>query len=104
MRTTRAALEALGLKADTLRHGIEREVFLCELASNAMALLRTGKGRPDLSSLLSAREVARLAIERWVLPRSERRLNYKSWTSDHLISLLGNARARAPVKQLSPQS
>jgi hypothetical protein len=31
MRTTRAALHALGFKDDMLRHGIQREVFICEL-------------------------------------------------------------------------
>jgi hypothetical protein len=29
MRTTRAALEALGFEDDMLRHGIQREVFIC---------------------------------------------------------------------------
>src|ERR1035437_3764083 len=49
MRSTRAALEALGFKDDILRHGIQREVFLCQFADNAAKLLRTGKGKPDLS-------------------------------------------------------
>lgn len=92
LRTTRAALDALGFKADLLRHGIQREVFICNLAANATKLLRTGKGRPDLSSLLSAREVAELAVERWILPRSQRRPEYRSWTSDDLLQLLGNHR------------
>lgn len=92
LRTTRAALEALGFKDDLLRHGIQREVFICNLAANAPKLLRTGKGRPDLSSLLSAREVAELAVERWILPRSHRRPEFRSWTSDDLLQLLGNHR------------
>lgn len=90
LRTTRAALEALGFKDDLLRHGIQREVFICNLAANAMELLRTGKGQPNVSSLLSAREVAELAVERWMLPRSQRRPEYRSWTSDDLLQLLGN--------------
>ena len=92
LRTTRAALEALGFKDDLLRHGIQREVFICNLATNAAKLLRTGKGHPDLSSLLSAREVAELALERWILPRSQRRPEYRSWTRDDLLHLLGNHR------------
>ena len=32
-------------------YGIQREVFFCSLANNATRLLRTGRGRPDLSSL-----------------------------------------------------
>src|ERR1017187_4988005 len=51
MRTTRVPLQALGFKNDMLRHGIQREVFLCELANNALKLLHRGRGRPDLSSL-----------------------------------------------------
>jgi hypothetical protein len=51
----------LGFSDDLLRHGIEREVFLAQLADNALQLLRTGKGKPDLSSLLSADDVSRLA-------------------------------------------
>ena len=90
LRTTRAALGALGFKDHLLRHGIQREVFISLLASNAAKLLRTGKGRPDLSSLLSVSEVAQMALERWILPRSERRSEYRNWTSDDLIQLFGN--------------
>ncbi len=90
LRTRRAALVALGFKGNMLRHGIQREVFISALAVNATKLLRTGKGRPDLSSLLSAREVARLAVERWMLPRSQRRPEYRNWTANDLINLFGN--------------
>jgi hypothetical protein len=89
MRSTRAALEALGFKDDLLRHGIQREVFLCQLADNAGKLLRTGKGKPDLSSLLSAEEVAGLAIERWMLPRSVRRPDFKFWKRGAIEALIG---------------
>jgi Domain of unknown function (DUF4338) len=100
MRATRVALQALGFNDETLRHGIQREVFVSQLASNAMALLRSGKGRPNLSSLLSAHEVGQLAIERWMLPRSERRPDYLLWTTDHLIKLFGYGRTgRALAKQ-----
>lgn len=90
LRTTRAALRALGFNDNLLRHGIRREVFICSLASNATKLLRTGKGRPDLSSLLSVGKVARLARERWIVPRSQRRPEYRNWMSDHLIQLFGD--------------
>ena len=71
LRTTRAALKALGFRDDLLRHGVRREVFFCSMASNAARILHTGKGRPDLSSLLSVPRVADLALERWILPRVE---------------------------------
>ncbi len=89
-RTTRAALDELGFRREILCHGIQREVFLCNLAENANKILRTGKGRPDLSSLLSASEVAQLAVDRWMLPRSIRRPEYVNWTLDNLIELFGN--------------
>jgi hypothetical protein len=73
-----------------LRHGIQREVFFCALASNAAKILQTGKGRPNLSSLLSAAEIAELAVNRWMLPRAERRPEFREWSSANLIELFGN--------------
>ena len=90
LRTTRAALKALGFREDLLRHGVQREVFFCSMASNAARILRTGKGRPDLSSLLSAQEVADLALERWILPRARRRPDYRSWSRSDVVQLLSN--------------
>jgi hypothetical protein len=103
LRTTRAALVELGFKDDMLRHGVQREVFFCKLASNAVSLLHTGKsrGRPNLRSLLTVAEIGALAIQRWVLPRSQRRPEYKLWDKrniSHLLqetvgsSLIANAR------------
>jgi len=91
LRTTRAALDALGFKEDLLRHGIQREVFICPLAANAIDILRDGVGSPDISTLLSAQEVGQLALHRWVVPRSERRIEYLDWTREDIIRLLGNS-------------
>ena len=88
LRTIRAALARLEFRNDLLRHGIQREVFFCSLAANATKLLQTGKGKPDLSSLLSARKVAELAMERWIVPRSRRRPEFRAWNSDDLQHLL----------------
>ena len=88
LRTTRAALSALGFKEDLLRHGIQREVFICTLAENSFKILRTGKGRPDLSNLLAVSEIAELAKERWILPRAQRRQEFKAWTNGNVLRLL----------------
>jgi hypothetical protein len=88
LRTTRAALEALGFKDDLLKHGIQREVFFSELATNAVRILRSGKGRPNLSTLLTAEEVASLALERWVVPRARRRPEFSAWTTEDLKASL----------------
>ena len=90
LRTTRAALKALGLRDDLLRHGIQREVFFCSMASNATGILHTGKGKPDLSSLLSVPRVADLALERWILPRARRRPDYRAWNRSNVVQLLGD--------------
>ena len=90
LRTTRAALAELGFRDDLLRHGVQREVFFSPLAANATKLLRTGKGAPDLASLLHVPQVAQLALDRWLVPRSERRPEYRSWKSEDLLPLLGN--------------
>lgn len=90
LRTTRVALEALGIKDDLLKHGIRREVFFSELATNALHLLRTGKGCPSLKTLRTATEVARLALERWIIPRAHRRPEFAAWTPENLKQSLGN--------------
>jgi hypothetical protein len=94
LRTTRVALETLGFKEDMLRHGIQREVFMCQLAGNALKILHSGKGKPDLSSLLTAEDVAKLAVARWMLPRSERRQEFRTWQAENIAALLGDQRRR----------
>ncbi|MFG5862625.1 Druantia anti-phage system protein DruA [Metapseudomonas sp. CR1201] len=90
LRTMKAALSALGFKQNLMRHGIQREVFICQLASNATEILQTGKGQPDLTSLLSAKEIAEQAVSRWMIPRSRRRPEYRDWTSSDLVDMYGN--------------
>ena len=90
LRTIRAALAKLGFKDNLLRHGIQREVFFCSLADNATKLLRTGRGGPDRSSLRNVREIAELAMDRWMVPRSQRRPEFRTWTIDDLQHLLTN--------------
>ena len=94
LRTTRAALSALGFKSNMLHHGVQREVFLCTLASNAARMLRTGKGRPQLSTLLTVPEIGQLAVQRWMLPRSERMPEYRNWNRSDLASLLSEIPSR----------
>ena len=90
LRTIRAALKTLGFNYDILRHGIHREVYICQLADNALKILRGGLGKPDLSSLLSAEEVAHLAVERWMLPRSQRRPEFRIWKRENIAAFLIN--------------
>ena len=101
LRTTRVALSALGFKSDMLHHGVQREVFLCTLASNAARMLRTGKGRPQLSSLLTVEEIGRFAVQRWMLPRSERMPEYRNWSRRDLASLLSEIPSRQLIARLA---
>ncbi len=88
LRTTRVALQTLGFDESMLKHGVKREVFLCQFATNAMRILKTGKGRPNLKTLSTVAQVSELALERWVRPRAQRRPEYQSWTADDLKLLL----------------
>ncbi len=88
LRTIRAAFKALGLQQNLLHHGIKRQVFLGKLAANSFQILRTGEGTPDLSKLLSVSEVSALAKQRWIVPRSRRQIEYKSWNRENIINLI----------------
>ena len=89
LRTTRAALKELGFKDNLLRHGIRREVFISFLASEGVEYLRTGKGQADVSELLSVNEVSSLALKRWIIPRAERRPDYRDWKREELVPMFG---------------
>lgn len=90
LRTMKAALNALGFRDDMMKHGIQREVFISQLADNATNILQTGRGKPDLTSLLSAKDIAEQAMERWMIPRSIRKTEYRSWNSDYLFDFIDN--------------
>lgn len=88
LRTIRAALGQLGINESVLRHGIQREVFFCPLASNAKEILATGSGRPNISTLKTVKEISELARIRWMEPRAERRDEYKHWRRDSIMRLI----------------
>ncbi|BFI59100.1 TPA: DUF4338 domain-containing protein [Yersinia enterocolitica] len=90
LRTTKAALSALGFRDDLMKHGVQREVFISQLAENATSILQTGKGKPELTSLLSVKEIAECAMERWMVPRSLRNSEYRHWEASDLADLLSN--------------
>lgn len=89
LRTTRAALEYLGLDREILQHGIRRETFICRLAENAFEVLRGDEGEPRFDQLKSVRELSSLGVRRWVQPRAEKRPEYQEWSSADLKRSLG---------------
>ena len=88
LRTIRVALRQLGINQSVLRHGIQRQVFLCSLAKNAHQILANGKGRPDLSTLKTVEEISTLARQRWIEPRATRRDEYKAWRREDVPRLI----------------
>lgn len=95
LRTARAALDALGFREDLLKHGIGREVFICQLAENAIDILKTGKGKPNTSSLLAVKEVSKLALQRWIIPRSISRPEFILCDRSQIRALILNSRHEA---------
>lgn len=98
LRTIRTAFELLGINGDLLRHGIGRQVFISRLATNAERFLRDEVSRPVYDNLLSVDEVSSLALDRWIIPRSERRPAFKSWKRDDLWKLIRTSAQRRGSK------
>ena len=95
LRTIRAALDRLGFRGDLLRHGIRREVFVCNLATNAAQILRGEHKRPRFNLLKTVDEVAELTKERWIMPRAERQPDYLDWdVADYEASIRGDTHAK----------
>jgi Domain of unknown function (DUF4338) len=89
LRTIRAALGALDFNENILRHGIQREVFITKLASNAFDVLRTGSVEPDTSDLLTVTAISDLARDRWIIPRAERgEIDFRSWRREMIPRLI----------------
>ena len=88
LRTIRAALDALGFRGDLLRHGIRREVFVCNLATNASEVLRGKCKRPTFDAMKTVEEVGELAKGRWIVPRAERQQNYLDWDVSDFQALI----------------
>jgi len=88
LRTIRAAFDALGFDADMLRHGIKREVYVCNLAVNAAKVLRGESRRAVYRSLKSVEEVGALARDRWIIGRAERMPEYRDWKVEEFQKLL----------------
>jgi hypothetical protein len=84
LRTIRRALSKLGLPPALLKHGLKREVFLCDVAANAARVLRGENKRPRYTNLLSVEQIGRLAVARWLKPRSTRDSSYLAVTREDI--------------------
>jgi hypothetical protein len=88
LRTIRAALLELDINQAVLRHGIQREVYLCTLAENALDILKSGRGTPDVSRLETVCAISEKAKARWIVPRAERRPEFKAWRREDILNLV----------------
>jgi hypothetical protein len=95
LRTIRAAFDELNFKADLLKHGIGREVYVCDLAVNAKKILRGERKKAVYRGLKTVDEVGSLARARWLVPRSIRRPEYKNWQRDQFRDLVLHHRIRS---------
>ena len=82
IRIIKKGLAALGMDPGLMKHGYKREVYICEIASNALDILNGRKKRCDYSHLKTVDEIADLAKERWVIPRSLRDASYLGYEKD----------------------
>ncbi len=88
LRAIKKSLSLLGLNPNLLRHGIRREVFVCLLADNANQFLSGKDKKAEYKSLLSVKEIAEIAVNRWVIPRATRNPLYKKWNKDQIYELI----------------
>jgi len=90
LRVIRRALSKLGMDSALARHGFVREVFIAKIASNAEAVLRGDNTHVMYGDIPTVGEIGAAALERWVVPRSQRDTRYLDWTvSDLLASIYG---------------
>lgn len=98
LRALRLAMGLVGLRPELLRHGIKREVFITELATNARQILNGTRKRPKYDDLLSVAEIAALAKERWIIPRAERCPDFRAHTVDQIEAMLTARYVHEPVE------
>jgi hypothetical protein len=98
-RTIRKAFRDLNMSESVLRHGIQREVFLCSFGPNALQILKTGKGKLDASYLKTVQEISDLARDRWMVPRSMRRPDYRDWKREKILELIVGSLEVSPKKR-----
>lgn len=97
-RTVRACLDEIGLNTNILQHNVKREVFICPLAINYREILQGTQRRPSWTGLSSVAEVGKLAVERWVIPRSLSRHEWRKWSKDCILSQINGREASAALQ------
>jgi hypothetical protein len=71
-----------------MRHGFQREVYVCEMVKNAAEVLKGINLNPDYSDLKSVKEISKLAKERWIIPRAFRNPEYRNYKKETFLENL----------------
>lgn len=88
IRVARQGIESLGMDADkVLRHGIKREVYALPIATNCREFL-LGRQKTPSFDYSTVDEIAELARQRWLIPRSSRRPQFKQYRKAALRRLV----------------
>ena len=90
LRVVREALKRVGVDENVMRHGIQREVYGVPLAENWREYL-LGKDDDAILQRPTVKEIADACIERWLLPRSQRRPQFRAWKREHTWRLITQA-------------
>lgn len=98
LRTVRACLDAIGINSNILQHNLKREVFICPLASNYREILQGTQQRASWAALPSVAEVGQLAVERWLIPRSLSRHEWRAWEKDSILTQINGHEAQAALR------
>lgn len=88
LRAIKTVLSKIGWHPALMVHGIKREIYLCSFVSNLSSYLKGASKEPRYHRVKSVEEISRLALERWITPRSERRKEYKAWKCEMFIESL----------------
>jgi hypothetical protein len=80
----RLALDRLGISADLLKHGVQREAFLFRLVDNLEEYM-SGKNKSPTYKNLPFADLATYWRERYLLPRSERVDGWHWWDKQEIL-------------------
>lgn len=85
IRTIRRGLATLGMDGDLLRHGYQREIYICRFGDDALQVLCGKKKKPSYKGVKPLTEMVELALGRWVVPRAWRYPDYQMFTRDQFL-------------------
>lgn len=90
LRVIREGLKLLGIDQSIIKHGFKRQIFAHQCYENSLGYLAEEE---SLGKLLarSTDEISSAAIQRWILPRAERRPDYREFSSEKWFQKLNKS-------------